>query len=104
MTEGLSDAYNHIGAELSAKVAPAGLAWAKAVRERPDIVLYRADNSHPSGHGTYLAACVLYSTLTGREPKGLYSGGLANVTRENAEFLQKIAWETVVDEEKRKRR
>jgi len=47
--------------------------------------------------GTYLAACVFYATLTGRDPRGLGDGGLA-VGADDAAFLQGIAWETVLGE------
>jgi hypothetical protein len=33
--------------------------------------LYQTDGSHPSQQGTYLAACVLYATLTGNDPRSL---------------------------------
>jgi len=33
--------------------------------------LFRADGSHPSPVGTYLAATVLYQTLYGKNPVGL---------------------------------
>jgi hypothetical protein len=52
-------------------VAPVGLAW-KLARERiPGVSLYATDGSHPSRIGSYLAACVIYSTLTGELCKGL---------------------------------
>ena len=59
-------------------IAPVGLAFKKIY---DDIVaeggtptdegtlfykLYNSDNSHPDKRGTYLAACVIYSTITGR--------------------------------------
>jgi len=51
----LQIAYNLAGAELNAKVAPAGLAFAQALRQRPDLALYSQDG-HPTMVGTYLAA------------------------------------------------
>jgi hypothetical protein len=33
--------------------------------------LYSSDGSHPSRSGTYLAACVLYATVTGKDPSAL---------------------------------
>merc|ERR1711963_219611 len=36
--------------------------------------LYDPDASHPSALGTYLAACVLYSTITGAAATGLPAG------------------------------
>merc|ERR1712048_257016 len=36
--------------------------------------LYDPDGSHPSAMGTYLAACVLYSTISGASASGLPVG------------------------------
>ncbi len=69
----LADAYLTIARELSVPVAPAGLAWQEARRRWPDLVLHVADGSHPNPTGTYLSACVLYATLTGRSPRGAAS-------------------------------
>ena len=68
-TANLAAAYQQIGAELGATVAPAGLAFATSLRERPDIILYSQDG-HPTAQGTYLAACVLYGAVFGRSPAG----------------------------------
>ena len=116
-TEDIAQAYNNIGAELGVKVAPAGLAWQRALQERPDLNLYDEDLIHPSIHGTYLTICVLYATIFGQSPIGLsylpvdmlgdddYDALLFmrkkwQMTEEEAAFLQRIAWETVVDYQK----
>ncbi len=66
----LTSAYDSIGRELDVQVSPAGLAWEEAHRRWPELVLHVADGSHPNPTGTYLTACVLYATLTGRDPRG----------------------------------
>lgn len=66
----LTDAYESIGHELGVTVSPAGTAWQEAHRLYPELVLHLADGSHPNPTGTYLTACVLYATLTGRDPRG----------------------------------
>ena len=61
-------------------VAPAGLAFAKIYDETGDPTdpnslfyrLYQTDGSHPSMSGTWLVACTVYATLTGRSPEGLW--------------------------------
>jgi hypothetical protein len=112
--EKLQKAYVSIGRELNVKVAPVGVAWAEAQRRIPTLVMYVADGSHPSWAGSYLAACVLYATITGQDPRGapaLISGHfvdrrsgeidrsevitLVNLEPELARDLQTIAWETV---------
>jgi hypothetical protein len=109
----LADAYESIGRELKVRVSPAGLAWQEARRRWPDLELHLADGSHPNGAGTYLTACVLYVTLTGKNPRGAaatisghpYLGRegtvdlehvvpLASLTPELAGQLQQVAWET----------
>lgn len=94
MIEPLSEAYIEIGKELNVKVAPVGLAWQKSLKTQPELSLHSEDKSHPSQPGTYLAACELYATLTGKSPEGLSTGGLKEVSTEQAKFLQQIAWET----------
>jgi hypothetical protein len=69
-TANLAEAYRSVGADLGIAVAPAGLAFADARLERPDLALYSQDG-HPTQYGTYLAACVVYATIMNRSPVGL---------------------------------
>ena len=95
MTEQLAEAYTRAGNENGALVIPAGLAFARATRERPDIDLYIWDKRHPSVAGTYLAASTIYAALFERSPEeNTYDGGLAADT---ARFLRGVAWRTVRD-------
>jgi len=108
----LTDAYQRIGKELNDTVVPVGMAWEAALKARPDFTLHVADKSHPNPAGSYLAACVFYATLYGQSPEGLSSriigtiidhtgkvsdtqGELINLNKEDAAFLQKIAWQTM---------
>jgi len=95
MTEDVAKAYNDIGTELKATVAPVGRAWQRSIQERPDLILYLGDNLHPHTHGVYLSACVFYTVLTGKPPLGLSNGKLTQVSEVDARFLQEIALETV---------
>ena len=64
-------------------VAPVGVAFARIHDEIVDAgedplgegtlfrLLYITDGAHPSTAGSYLAACVVYATLTGEDPVGL---------------------------------
>jgi MYXO-CTERM domain-containing protein len=86
-------------------VAPAGLAWARVyddvvagggdptAPDSPFYQLYVDDGSHPSPRGTYLAACVLYKSLTGRSPVGLDAP--ADIA--DAAYLQGVAEATVTE-------
>lgn len=110
-SETLSRAYRSISTELGLPVAPVGEAWAEVIRVRPSLNLHTGDGSHPTAAGSYLAACVIYATLTGRNPLGApreITGApwdmagpvessqptiLVSLSAEDAEFLQRIAWQ-----------
>ena len=66
----LAGAYQSIGRELQVRVAPVGLAWAEARRRLRPIDLHIWDGSHPTPTGSYLAALVMFCTLTGRSAIG----------------------------------
>lgn len=95
MTAGLAEAYTRAGNENEALVIPAGLAFARAMAERPALDLYVADLRHPSLAGTYLAAAVTYAAILNRSPEeNRYTAGLP---AEDAAFLRRVAWQTVRD-------
>ena len=88
-TDGLAAAFTAIGKELGAKVAPAGLAFARSLQAKPELTLYTPDG-HPTVEGTYLAACVLYRTIFELNPVGNpYSE--KNISAETRTYLQQIA-------------
>ena len=89
MQERLADGYSNLGAELGAEVAPAGLAWAEALRRDPSIHLWAGDGRHPGRLGSYLAACVFYAVLSGREPAR--SRFTAGIEAGQARILQQVA-------------
>lgn len=88
-------AQRQVEAELGARIAPVGVAMARAQAERPDLALLDSDEVHASWAGAYLAAAVIYATLFDRSPEGLdYAFAMSE---EDATFLQHVAWETVTD-------
>ncbi len=92
MTALLDDAYTSIGKKLGAQVVPVGLAFERAIQQRPDLKLRIADRKHPTLAGTYLAACTFYAALHQQNPEGLsYTAGL---DPDDAAFLQRVAWDT----------
>lgn len=93
MTALLDDAYTSIGKKLDAQVVPVGLAFERAIQQRPDLKLRIADRKHPTRAGTYLAACTFYAALHQQNPEGLsYTAGL---DPDDAAFLQRVASDTV---------
>lgn len=91
-TKQLSNNYTYLGQQLGIKVAPVGLAFAKALRQRPDFLLYTKDG-HPTLQGTYLATAVFYGVIYDQSPVGIrYTSDLSD---EDALFLQTIAAQTL---------
>jgi hypothetical protein len=84
----LVDGYSKLGAELGAQVAPAGLAWAEALRREPSLDLWASDGKHPGRLGSYLAACVFYALISGREPTR--SRFTAGIQAKQAHTLQQV--------------
>jgi hypothetical protein len=95
MTAQLAEQYTQAGNENNALVIPAGLAFAQAVKQRPELNLYASDKRHPSLLGTYLAANTVYASLFKKSPVGVQY--TAEIDAETAKFLQTVAWETVQD-------
>jgi hypothetical protein len=92
----ISRIYREVAAERHIRVVPAGLAWQRAQKAQPGLVLL-SDSVHANAEGSYLSACVLYATLSGRTPVGLSEVSMTGISKERAGFLQRIAWETVLD-------
>ncbi len=85
----IHDAYVTLAREVNARVAPVGLAWQSAHRQRPALPLWMPDGSHAKRAGSYLAACVLFDTIYRRSALGnSYTAGLS---AEDARFLQSCA-------------
>lgn len=95
MNTRLRDAYLRIADSANAAVSPVGVAW-KYVRDNyPVINLYQQDGSHPSLTGSYLAACVFYSSLYHKPSTGsTYNPG---IDLANALLMQQIASSIVLD-------
>ncbi|MBM3430627.1 MAG: PKD domain-containing protein [Bacteroidetes bacterium] len=89
MNKRLRDSYLRIADSSNASIAAVGSAW-KFVRDNhPSINLYSGDGSHPSLAGTYLSACVFYSSLFRKSTVGAtYVAGLDANT---ASILQEVA-------------
>jgi hypothetical protein len=73
----IATAYETVGRQTGTPVAPAGLAWARVHAADPGLALWGGDGVHPSRAGSFLAACVLYASLTRRDPtRSDFDGGL----------------------------
>jgi len=92
----IAEAHRNLAKELNVDVAPVGLAWQQASKQRPDLDMYAADREHPSIYGMYLATCVVFATVYGKTPAG-FNYVPSGISSEQAGFLQTIAWQTVQD-------
>ncbi len=100
MQESTSTTYCKAAVENKVKVAPVGEAWARWYKKHPDKELHLQDLSHPNPSGTYLAACVIHASISGKPVKA--SGALKigkqtiiRVPKGTAKELQAIANATV---------
>ncbi len=101
----LADAYGQVAAELGAGLAPVGLAWEKSQALDFELNLYHIDDRHANPSGAYLTACVFYAVLFNASPEGLpatlqIEGKIRlDLAEDRAGFLQRIAYETVLNGE-----
>lgn len=63
MQQRLRESYLLFGQDFTASVAPVGVAWKHMRDLYPSLNLYNADESHPEVTGTYIAACVIYTSI-----------------------------------------
>jgi hypothetical protein len=81
------------------RMIPAGQAFSFVNKNFSHINLYTNDLRHPSKEGTYLAALMIFTTLSNKSPVGnLYTMGLDS---DIARTLQQVAWNTHKDFEKK---
>ena len=97
MQDALTGAYDEAAAQVEAaigahvRVAPVGEAWRQFLIANPTLELHAPDGSHANAHGTYLAACVFFTTLFDKSPVG--NPFIAGLPPENALLLQQLAAE-----------
>ncbi len=83
-----------LGKTLQSPIAPIVLAEMNYLKAVPDakIGMFYDDWIHPSEKSVYLAACCIYSTITGYSPVGLSYQG---ISENEAKALQEAAWKAV---------
>lgn len=91
----LRESYLMFADSFNAACAPVGVAWKTFRNNYPLVELYDMDESHPSINGSYLAACVFYSSIFQKAVSGAtYYATVDPVTAQN---IQSIAGPTVMD-------
>ena len=98
MIEDIKKMYIEAGNKNNILVFPVGIAFENAYAKRPDIKLHKYyDGSHPDILGTYLAACVLFSSITNKSPINIRYDYFGKINSDDKLFLQNIAHKTVED-------
>jgi len=95
MQRRLRESYLQMTKDNNAIVAPVGAAWKLARDSFPSIGLYQSDDSHPALAGSYLQACILYSSIFHKHTTGCTY--LAGVSPADAAILQRIADKVTID-------
>ena len=81
------------------RMIPAGQAFLYINQNFPNINLYTEDLRHPSKEGTYLAALMIFTSLSNKTPIG--NSYTMDLNPEVAKTLQKVAWLTHKDFQKK---
>jgi hypothetical protein len=94
-TQRIYDLHVSIAQAEPACVAPIGQAWDLALARNPTLTLYASDGNHSAPAGAFLAALVLYATITGLSPLDLPPLRQYPVDESLQQTLRGIAAETV---------
>ena len=95
MQQRLHDSYLQMAVDNHADVAPVGMAFKIMMDRMYTPWLYNPDSSHPIVPGSYLEACVLYSSIFHKSTLNCtYTDGIADT---DANLLQRIATKVVFD-------
>lgn len=99
--DAVRESYRLAARDVDGVFLPAGEAWRLAWQRDSSLPLYGPDQRHPSALGTYLAALVITSRLTGVEPAALpaslrlASGAVIRVSASRVELLRAAAAEAL---------
>jgi len=94
-TATIYDLHASIALKQPACVAPIGQAWDLALSRNPALALHSADGNHSAAPGAFLAALVLYATLTGGSPAALPALPILGVDDAVQSELRNAAADTV---------
>lgn len=91
----LHERYMMMGDDNDAEVAPVGAVWHYLRDTHPEIELYIGDGSHPSGAGSYAAACTFYTAIFRKDPTEITYG--YTIPADQAEIIREAAKLIVFD-------
>jgi len=95
MQQRLRTGYTIIADSLNSIICPAGWAWREVRQLDSTIELYSSDQYHPALNGTYLTACVFFSTIF--QETSYQIPYYSTIAQNTAEFLQATASSIVLD-------
>lgn len=81
------EGYRRVAEEAQVRLAPVAAAWERA--QSYGVKLYADDGSHPNLAGSYLAACVLFSAISGVDPTGAWHPD--GISDDTARTIQRAA-------------
>jgi hypothetical protein len=91
----LRQSYLMFADSFNASCAPVGVAWKTFRNAYPSLELYDLDESHPAMAGSYLAACVFYSSIFKKNAIG--ATYYSTLNQADAQNMQTIGGNTVMD-------
>lgn len=89
--------YQEYQKKLGTLLIPTGIAFYNVQRKYPYIDPYSWDLMHPNEEGSYLSACCMYMTITGKSPEKL--GFFNQMEYSTAKKLQKAAYQTCINQD-----
>lgn len=94
----IEDMYVKAANENKILVMPVGIAFENAYKKKPNFNLHKDyDGTHPNLFGTYLASCIVFSSITQKSPLLVKYDYFGKISIEDKTFLQNIAHETIED-------
>ena len=93
-TQRIYDLHVSIAQAEPACVAPIGQAWDLARARDPTLTLHAADGNHSAPAGAFLAALMLYATITGQSPLDLPALPQYPINSSMQRALREVAAET----------
>lgn len=94
--EKVSQKYEELRKEMNALLAPVGHSFYHFQESYPRIGIYKMDGLHPNEKGSYLSACTIFMTITGKSPEKLKYRG--NLDENTAKKLRKTAYMTCINQ------
>lgn len=84
--------------EIGLVIAPVGWAWRRVLMEKnyPLHYLHMSDWNHPSRKGSYLMACVIYSTIFKERTTGITYD--ADIPADEAAYFREVGSDIVLDD------